>query len=378
MVALFASVALMNIAMVGASTSGTLIAAHLGGESASGVPNAAGVLGTALGAVCSGTLMARRGRRFALLAAYSLASAGALIAFGGALSGSLPPVVLGLLLLGIGNGGAQLSRYVAAEMFPASRKGFALSAIVWSGTIGAVVGPALIAPGAHAAAAQGLPPLSGPIAVSAVVTGFAVLATAILPRALGSDAPRRRVQMGAALSRPAVRLSIMAMLGAHLAMVSVMLMTPLQLAHHGHGLGVVGWVLSAHMIGMFALAPLSGRIADRFGGRVAIGAGVAVLLAAALLAGLFPTAHSSGLPLALFLLGYGWNLAFVGGSSVLSKDLPEDQRIQLQGGVDAIVWGASGIASLSAGPLFGLGGYSLLAAVAGLLALMPVIALSRR
>ena len=51
MVALFASVALMNVAMVGASTAGTLIASELGGEGVSGLPNAASVIGTALGLI---------------------------------------------------------------------------------------------------------------------------------------------------------------------------------------------------------------------------------------------------------------------------------------------------------------------------------------
>jgi MFS family permease len=168
------------------------------------------------------------------------------------------------------------------------------------------------------------------------------------------------------------------MAAAHVAMVSVMLMTPVQLHHHGHGLGVVGMILSAHMIGMFALAPLSGRIADRFGGRATIAAGAAVLLSASIVAATMPTAHNTGMPIALFLLGYGWNLAFVGGSSVLSKDLPEESRIQLQGIVDAIIWGSSAVASLSAGPLFGIGGYPLLAMIAGGIALVPVVLLARR
>jgi MFS family permease len=379
MAALFAAVALMNIAMVGASTCGTLIAANLGGPGVSGLPNTAGVLGTALGALSMGALIARHGRRSALVGSYGVATAGALVAFAGAVAGALLPVIAGLFLIGIGNGGAQLSRYLAAELFPASRKGTALSAIVWSGTVGAVVGPALIAPGARAAAAHGLPALSGPIALSAVATLLAVAATAVLPGAVAATAPPRPTgRAGAALRRPAVRLSIVAMAAAHVAMVSLMLMTPVQLEHHGHGLGAVGFVLSAHMIGMFALAPLSGRIADRFGGRTAIAAGVAVLISAAVLAGLLPTAHSTGLPVALFLLGYGWNLAFVGGSSVLSRDLPEDQRIRLQGVVDAIVWGSSALASLSAGPLFGYGGYPLLAAVTGVLALVPLAFLARR
>jgi hypothetical protein len=91
-----------------------------------------------------------------------------------------------------------------------------------------------------------------------------------------------------------------------------------------------------------------------------------------------PTAHSSGLPAALFLLGYGWNLVLVGGSSLLARDLPADERTQLQGVVDAVVWLSSAVASLVAGALFGLGGYGLVGVFGGVAALVPVWLVSRR
>jgi len=377
MVSLFTAVALLNIGFTGASTAATLVAAGLGGEAVSGLPSAAGVLGAALGALGVGALTARYGRRLALLTAYGTATAGAVVAFVATVEVLLPLLVLGVLLLGVGNGGALLSRYAAAELYPASRKGFALSAIVWSGTVGAVVGPALIAPAAATAAGRGLPGLAGPLMVGALATACAALATAAAPAV--RSVPDRPAPGGTAattaLRRPPVRLAVIAMAAAQITMVAVMLMTPLQLEHHGHGLDVVGWILSAHMIGMFALAPLSGRIADRFGGRVTIGSGAGVLVAAAALAMLLPTAHSSAMPVALFLLGYGWNLVFVGGSTQLSQDLPDDVRVRLQGVVDAIIWIAAMIASLAAGPLFGVGGYPLLAGLAGLVALVPAVLL---
>lgn len=190
--------------------------------------------------------------------------------------------------------------------------------------------------------------------------------------------PRPRLSAStafAALRRPVVLTPLVAMVGAQLAMVAVMTMTPLQLDHHGHGLDVVGWTLGAHMIGMFALAPLSGRIADRWGGRVAIWLGIGTLVLAAVAAA---PAEGIELSFGLFLLGYGWNLVFVGGSSLLSRDLPADERIQLQGVVDAVVWGSSALASLAAGTLFHAGGYALVAAVGGVVALAPVVLLARR
>lgn len=383
MTALFVGVACVNTGTVGATTAATLIAADTAGPAWSGLPNAAAVLGTAMGALGVGALTARRGSRFALLITYAFAAVGALVAFGGAVGAGLAALLAGMVLLGLGNGGAQLSRYVAAELYPDGRKGFALSITVWGGTVGALLGPTMIAPAAKAAEWMRLPGLSGPAVVAAMVIAAAVLVTAALPRVAGVAASARPARISprmvrAALRRREVLTPLVAMVAAQVAMVAVMTMTPLQLHDHGHGLAVVGWVLSSHMIGMFALAPLSGRIADRWGGRVTIYCGIGTLVLAVTTAVAAPTAHTSGLPLALFLLGYGWNLVFVGGSSLLSRDLPAAERTQLQGVVDALVWGSSAIASLSAGPLFGGGGYVLVAVVAGVLAVLPLTLLARR
>jgi MFS family permease len=178
----------------------------------------------------------------------------------------------------------------------------------------------------------------------------------------------------AALRRPAVVTPLVSMVCAQLTMVAVMTMTPLELEAHQHGLEVVGLVLSVHMIGMFALAPLSGRLADRFGGRAVILGGIALLVLAAVTA--FGAGHVSGLSLAMFLLGYGWNLVFVGGSAMLSRAAPGDQR--LQGTVDAVVWSTSALASLGSGVLFGLGGYPLVTVAGAILALLPLTVLYRR
>ncbi len=379
-VSLFAGVAAMNTAMVGASTAGTLIASADAGPAWSGVPGAFGIVGTALGTLGGGALMARRGSRPVLLAMYGAAVAGAVVAFGAAAGTMLALLLAGMVLLGLGNGAAQMSRYLAAELYPAARKGFALSVIVWAGTVGAIAGPALMTPGAHLAGLAGLPELAGPVLVAVVTTALALAVSTALPR-VPPPPPRPRLSgpmVALALRRREVATPLVAMVGAQVAMVSVMTMTPLQLDHHGQGLDVIGWILSAHMIGMFALAPLSGRIADRWGGRTTIYLGIGTLVLAATTAVAAPTAHTSGLPLALFLLGYGWNLVFVGGSSLLSRDLPPGERTQLQGVVDAVVWLSSAVASLLAGALFGLGGYSLVAVLGGVFALAPIVLVSRR
>ena len=91
---------------------------------------------------------------------------------------------------------------------------------------------------------------------------------------------------------------------------------------HGHSLGTLGFVISGHVIGMYALAPLSGWITRRIrepaddppghlGPRRRRGARGR------------SAAEGAGdiLAVALFLLGYGWNLGFVAGSSLLSASV---------------------------------------------------------
>ncbi|MGW5747071.1 MFS transporter [Amycolatopsis sp. NPDC003861] len=378
-VALFAGVALLNTATVGLGTAATLIVAAGSGAVWSGLPSVANVLGTAAGALGAGTLVPVHGSRRVLAVGYGVAAAGALVAFAGALATSVVPLLLGILLVGLGNGGAQLSRYLAADLYPPDRRGRALSTVVWGGTIGALAGPALMAPAAGAAAGFGWPSLSGPAAVAVLATAAAALAPAFLPRHVPASsvpvvaAAQNRLVRPAGFARP-----LIAMVAAQLTMGAVMTMTPLQLQAHGHGLDVVGWVLGAHLFGMFALAPLSGRIADRWGPHVAVNAGLGLLALAAATALAAPTAHTSGLPIALFLLGYGWNLVFVGGSAQLSRDLPPETRSRVQGTVDAVVWSASALAGLGSGALFAGGGYALVAVVGGVLALLPLVLLVPR
>ncbi len=379
--ALFSAVALMNAAMIGASATSTLIAAEAVGAGWSGAPNAAGVLGTAAGAATLGILMARRGRRAGLLVGYTIASLGAGLAVVAVLSSSLPLLLAAMLLFGVGNGGAQLSRYAAADLYPPERRGFALGSLVWAGTVGAVVGPNLLSPAATAASAFDIPRFAGVFLLAVLAAVGAGVTIAVMPRN-PSPSPLQ-TDGGVAtpfrdlLTSPNVKVALTAMLTSQLVMVAVMTMTPVHIDHEGHGLDTVGLVLSAHTLGMFALSPISGRLTDRFGSRTIIMAGLGTLAASAVVAIAAPTADGVVLAFALFLLGYGWNLNLVGGSRLLSGDLPAAAQARVQGIVEALVWGASAFASLISGVIFTIGGYSVLAVAAGALIAIPAVVLAR-
>jgi MFS family permease len=379
LIGLCAGVSFMHMAMVDASAVATLLFAERVGPTWSGMPPTAGVLGTAVGTIALSRMMAGRGRRAGLLAGYGVAAIGGVLAIIGVASDTIVLLVGAMALLGFGNGAAQLSRYAAAEMYPIDRRGFGLSAVVWAGTIGAVAGPALIAPAARLGGGDSFGGVF--LLVMAVVVG-AWAASASLPRRLARALPEGHKWAGVmgagALGEAArVRLALAAMVTGQVVMAAVMTMTPLYMHDHGHGLAAVGSVLSAHTLGMFALSPISGRITDRFGSRVAIGSGLSIMAAAAVIAIAAPSDGGAVLPAALFLLGFGWNLGHVGGSSLLSHGLETTDRMRVQGSVDGVVWGAAALATLSSGAIFGIGGYTLLGIVAGSLLIYPALVLRR-
>ncbi|WP_285618628.1 MFS transporter [Actinoallomurus iriomotensis] len=371
--ALFSGAALMNAAMAIASAVATIVAGDRLGARWGAVPNTAGIIGTGVGALALTWMMGRHGRRAGLTCGYLAAALGGVVSAGAVAAGNVLALSAGLLLLGLGNAGAQLSRYAAAELYPPERRGFAIGSVVWAGAIGAVIGPLLIGPASDVTSSLGHTALTGPYAVAAAATliaaGVARLALAGRAGRAGYDVTSvrlREVARGAG-----ARTALAVMVTAQVVMVAVMTATPLEMHMHGEGLDAVGLALSAHTLGMFAFSPVTGWLIDRTGPRPAMGGGLGVLVLASVLAAITSTGGTSVRAGALFLLGYGWNLCFVGGSSRLARDLPEPARAGVEGAVDATVWGVAAVASLVSTPVLSAGGYAALAWAAAACALAP-------
>lgn len=128
-----------------------------------------------------------------------------------------------------------------------------------------------------------------------------------------------------------------------------MVMTPLHMNHGGAGLEVIGFVISIHILGMFAFSPLTGLAVDRFGGRAVAVLGSATLSAAALLASASP-GESWTLLLGLFLLGLGWSCTLVAGSTLLTAAVPAHERPGAQGASDLLM----GLMAAGGGALAGV------------------------
>jgi predicted MFS family arabinose efflux permease len=273
-------------------------------------------------------------------------------------------------------------------MFAPARRASAIATVVWASTIGAVIGPNLVNPSGVVAEAIGLPVLAGPYLVPIILVGLASIGSWLLlrpdPFQLADTSHERSAADAAAapiaeiIRRPSVIVALTALLAGQFVMVLIMTMTPLHMDDHGHSLGEVGLVISAHTFGMFALAPISGRLTDRFGCNRVIYAGTVVLAASALLSAVAPPQSELILATALFLLGFGWNLGFVAGSALLSGGVSLAERTRVQGFADALIWSTAAVASLGSGVLIASAGYTALGLLGAVIVVVPAAILTFR
>ena len=369
---------------------GGLIAEDVSGSTAlSGLAQTAAVLGAAVAALPMSRLMSARGRRPGLLAGYVVALLGALVVVLGADAGVFALVLLGSALLGSGTATNLQSRYAATDLAVQEHRARALATVVWATTVGVVVGPNLTGPGATVGGWFGVPDLAGPLLFSTVAFGAAglVIALGLRPDPLllarqaagaadgrSAPSPSFAESMGAvARSRPAT-LALVAIALAHTVMTSVMVMTPVHMRHEGATLEVVGFVISAHVAGMFAFSPVAGWLADRFGRVWVLVLGQLLLVAAVVVSGGVPGHAHAALGVGLFLLGLGWSCALVAGSTLLSESVDDRVRPGVQGAADFVMGTCGAAGGALAGVVVAGPGYGVLNGIAGLLVL-PVLAL---
>ena len=379
------------LGLAAGGTAGALLAEHLtGSAAAAGLPLSLLVLGSGVGAVAVTRVMRDHGRRAGLAAAYLTGAVGAALVVAAAGWGSWPLLLAGCLLLGGGNAAVMLARYAAADL--SSHRGRSISTVVAAASVGAVAGPNLLGPAGPLAEAVGLPAPTGLflLAVPSFLGAALVLAAFLRPdplqvaksAALSSEQPAAaggRGELAVLLGDRHIRLALLALAIANLAMVGVMAVAPVHLQHHDAGMGTIGLIISAHIAAMYLPAPVTGWLADTFGARAVVGLGALVLLAAA--AAAVPGSGHLGIMGALLLLGVGWNAGLIGGSALL-RDAPVSPSLRTHAeGLGELGMGAAAAAGGSgAGLLLAAGGFGLLGVVAAApcLLLLAVLAATGR
>ena len=372
---------------------GALLAADISGSDAlSGLATASVTLGAALCAIPLARLAAKVGRRRALTLGNLFALVGIAVVILAAALRIFPLLLAGILMIGAGNAGNLQSRFAATDLAAPVHRGRDLSIVVWATTIGGVAGPLLLAPGEVVGQALGMPPQTGSYVFSFVAQCAALLLYVVALRPDPLLSAQRLARTAAAAvgetvaDRPVVaRYAIFAVAASHVVMASVMAMTPVHLSHMAHGAHgmeaspadvsqLVGVTIALHVAGMYALSPVFGILADRWGKLRVVLLGQA-LSAASLLFAIFANDQPGGVMSALILLGLGWSAATVAGAALLTEASAPELRTRRQGRSDSLMSLCAAAGAVLAGVVLSNFQYAGLGVAASVL-VIAIVALS--
>jgi MFS family permease len=345
---LSAAQVLNGVGVTGTVAAGSLLVASISNsEALAGLAQTTSVMGAAAMALPLAKLTQRGGRRLALSVGYGVGVVGAVLAILGGTHKVLFLMLAGAFLVGAASASGYQARFAAIDLATPEHRSKNLSIVVWGSTVGAVTGPNLMQPSGNFAEFIGLPRLVGPyfIAASSLMLAIIVIQIFLKPDpyltanvAADGITQKKHVPTKVALrhiqSIPKALFGITAVGVGHLAMVSIMVMTPVHMAHVDVTLSIIGIVISVHVLGMYAFSPLIGTLSDKIGRVKVIQLGVLVLILSAIVAGLAPANEPIPLGIGLFLLGLGWSCTLIAGSTLLSETVAIEMRPSSQGASD--------------------------------------------
>jgi MFS family permease len=303
------------------------------------------VLGGAIGTMPASLHMKRVGRQRGLTTGTLWGVVGALICASAIWAQSFWLLCFGTLVWGVYNAYGQYYRFAAADVASADFKSTAISLVLAGGLVGGVLGPTssrwtidLVAPkfmGAYL-----------------VLIGFALM-TMVLLRFIRIPTPStaERSAAGRPLSQivaqPKFIVAVLAGAIGYGVMNFLMTSTPIAMLSCGHVYGDAAFVISSHIIAMFAPSFVSGPLIKRVGALPVMFCGALLNLAAIATA-------LSGLAVAQFwaalvLLGIGWNFLYIGGTTLLTETYRPEERAKAQGTNEQVIFIMMAISSLTSG-----------------------------
>ena len=380
---LAAAQVLSGVGVAGTVAAGSLLVSSItDSETLAGLAQTSAVLGAAALALPLARLTAKGGRRLALSVGYFSGVIGSVLAILGGAHRSLVLMLMGTFLVGAASAAGYQARFAAIDLATNETRAKQLSFVVWGSTIGAVTGPNLMEPAGNLAEFFDLPRLVGPYLISATTLALAAVVITIFlrpdPYLLANKDLVSSKQKGATKKalkhirhNPKALFAILSIAIGHIAMVSVMVMTPVHMAHVDVSLTIIGLVISVHVLGMYAFSPLVGSLSDRLGRVRVIQIGIITLLISTIISGKAHADDAYTLGVGLFLLGLGWSCTLIAGSAYLSESVDTEFRASSQGASDLVMNLAGAGGGAIAGVIIGTLSYGWLC----LAAAIPVLAL---
>jgi MFS family permease len=167
-------------------------------------------------------------------------------------------------------------------------------------------------------------------------------------RAVQSAEPARSLALIG--RQPRFRVAVLAGISGFAVMSFIMTATPLSM-HVVDGLSVVDtkWVIQSHLLAMFLPSLVSGWLILRLGVKPMMSLGV-LLMGLCIAISALGSHHLMHYWWGLVLLGAGWNLLFVAGTTLLTTTYRPAERFKAQAVNEFAVFGSQALASLLAGP----------------------------
>jgi MFS family permease len=303
------------------------------------------VLGGAIGTMPASLHMKRVGRQRGLTTGTFFGVIGALICATAIGLQSFWILCCGTLVWGVYNAYGQYYRFAAADVASGDFKATAISLVLAGGLVGGILGPTtsrwtigLLAPkflGAYV-----------------VLIGFAVATMVLLrfvriptPSAAEQAATGRPLRVIAA--QPKFIVAVLAGAIGYGVMNFLMTSTPIAMQGCGHPYGDAAFVISSHIIAMFAPSFLSGPLIRRVGVLPVMFTGALLNFAAIGVA-------LSGIAVpqfwwSLVLLGVGWNFLYIGGTTLLTETYRPEERARAQGTNEQAIFIMMVVSSLTSG-----------------------------
>jgi MFS family permease len=313
------------------------------------------VVGIWIGTLPVGMLAKAYGRRFALQAGAAAGALSGIVSCAAMLSGSFALLLFGMLGGGLYAAANQSYRFAAADTASAHFRARAVSWVLAGGVFSAIIGPQIVIltknvwPAYLFAATY--------LAQSAcAVLAVAVLALLRVPRPATVETFADGRPLAEIVRKPRFIVAASCGLASYAMMNLMMTSAPLAMVMCNHSIGDAALGIQWHVIGMYAPSFFTGALIARLGLRAIMAAGLALIVAAAIVA-------LTGVALwnfwiSLLLLGVGWNFSFIGATTLVTECCGPHERNKVQAFNDFLIFGSMAIASFSSGALLARYGWT--------------------
>ena len=303
------------------------------------------IIGGALATMPASFHMKRAGRQRGLTLGALWGIAGALVAATAMWAHMFWVLCAGSILMGVGNAYAQYYRFAAADSAKPEFRPTAISLVLAGGLVGGIFGPALSRVTVNALEVPFAGAYLGLIVFS--LASMALLQFVRIPAPSAAEQAAAGRPLSVIAAQPKFLVAVASAAIGYGVMNFLMTSTPIAMQICGHGFGDAAFVISSHVIAMFAPSFFTGPLIKRVGV-------VPVLVTGAVLNFAAIATALAGITVTLFwvslvFLGVGWNFLYIGGTTLLASAYRPEERAKAQGANDQAIFIMMTISSIASG-----------------------------